>query len=165
MRTIVVLVCCLTVTACAPPEPRTAVAPALESPTLAARFAADRAAIVAEMHAAVKRNGQFRSATDAGEKYMPVADPEFLALWQTVVAAESAATNAVASKLDAEANKAAKQKGVRVGMTREQVMASAWGKPQQINTTTASYGTHEQWVYPGQNYLYFENGVLTTIQN
>jgi len=35
---------------------------------------------------------------------------------------------------------------------------------QHINRTTGSYGTHEQWVYGG-SYLYFQNGVLTTIQN
>lgn len=40
----------------------------------------------------------------------------------------------------------------------------SWGEPLDINTTTGSYGTHEQWVY-GTSYLYFENGILTTIQN
>lgn len=56
-----------------------------------------------------------------------------------------------------------KKGGVRVGMTREQVYASCWGKPGRINTTTGSYGTHEQLVY-GSSYLYLENGVLRTIQ-
>ena len=58
-----------------------------------------------------------------------------------------------------------KSEGVRVGMSQEDVVASSWGKPQKINTTTNAYGTREQWVYGGGNYLYFENDKLTTIQN
>lgn len=58
-----------------------------------------------------------------------------------------------------------RREGVSIGMTREEVLDSMWGKPQSINRTTGAYGTHEQWVYRGRNYLYFENGVLTTIQN
>lgn len=53
--------------------------------------------------------------------------------------------------------------GVQVGMTREQVYATCWGKPQKINKTIGSYGTHEQLVY-GSQYLYLENGVLRSIQ-
>lgn len=55
-------------------------------------------------------------------------------------------------------------KQVRRGMTSEQCRA-AWGRPRDINRTTGSYGVHEQWVYGGHNYLYFEDGILTTIQN
>lgn len=55
--------------------------------------------------------------------------------------------------------------GVSIGMTKADVLASSWGKPQRINKTTNAYGTHEQWVYGNGNYLYFENGLLTTIQN
>lgn len=51
-------------------------------------------------------------------------------------------------------------------MTKEDVLQSSWGRPESINTTTTSNGTREQWVYRGlRNYLYFENGVLTAIQN
>lgn len=55
--------------------------------------------------------------------------------------------------------------GVRVGMTKKQVLASNWGEPEHVNRTSNSRGTTEQWVYGGGNYLYFTNGVLTTIQN
>lgn len=50
------------------------------------------------------------------------------------------------------------------GMSKLQAQLS-WGEPESINRTSGSYGTHEQWVYGGNNYLYFENGVLTSIQN
>jgi hypothetical protein len=63
----------------------------------------------------------------------------------------------------AEAARRRKQ-GVSIGMTQEEVLQSSWGRPRRVNRTTYSFGTHEQWVYDG-GYLYFENGVLTTIQN
>ena len=53
---------------------------------------------------------------------------------------------------------------VKVGMSK-QAAKESWGEPDDINTTTGSYGTHEQWVYGNGNYLYFENGKLTAIQN
>jgi len=55
--------------------------------------------------------------------------------------------------------------GVRIGMTASEVRSSNWGKPESVNRSTGSYGVHEQWVYGGNNYLYFENGVLKSIQN
>lgn len=53
---------------------------------------------------------------------------------------------------------------VRIGMTKKMCIES-WGEPKSVNTTTGSYGTHEQWVYSSGDYLYFENGILTTIQD
>lgn len=50
-----------------------------------------------------------------------------------------------------------------IGMTK-QMCLDAKGSPQRINTTTSVYGKREQWVYYGE-YLYFENGILTTIQD
>jgi hypothetical protein len=59
----------------------------------------------------------------------------------------------------------ASTQGVIIGMTKDAVLKSSWGKPQKINTTTNSYGTREQWVYGNRNYLYFENDILVSIQN
>lgn len=55
------------------------------------------------------------------------------------------------------------KKKVRIGMSKAMVEES-WGEPNDINKTSGSFGVHEQWVYKNQ-YLYFENGKLTTIQN
>ncbi len=54
-------------------------------------------------------------------------------------------------------------KKVQIGMTKEMCTA-AWGKPQSINTTISNHRTHEQWVYGIGTYLYFENGILITVQ-
>lgn len=57
----------------------------------------------------------------------------------------------------------ARRPGATIGMTETQVLATAWGKPRRINQTTNKRGTSEQWVYGGNNYLYFENGILVSI--
>lgn len=58
-----------------------------------------------------------------------------------------------------------KSEGVSIGMTQEEVLQSSWGKPKDINKTITKYGVNEQWVYANYNYLYFEDGILVTIQN
>ena len=52
---------------------------------------------------------------------------------------------------------------VVMGMTSEMCELS-WGKPKAKNETLNSGNKDEQWVY-SNNYLYFENGKLKTIQN
>ena len=65
-----------------------------------------------------------------------------------------------------ETKRLASLPGVRIGMTSDQVLKeSNWGKPRSVNKTTTSTGTREQWVYGYPNYLYFTNGILTSIQN
>ncbi len=51
---------------------------------------------------------------------------------------------------------------VSIGMTKEMCELS-WGEPQKVNKTTTNNGIREQWVYYA-NYLYFEDGILTSIQ-
>jgi hypothetical protein len=51
-----------------------------------------------------------------------------------------------------------------IGMTKEEVRNSRWGEPEEINKTTTANIVYEQWVYPNYKYLYFEDGILTTIQ-
>ena len=52
---------------------------------------------------------------------------------------------------------------VEVGFTKEMCIES-WGKPIDINTTRGSWGVSEQWCYSYDRYLYFENGILTSVQ-
>ncbi|WP_042346087.1 hypothetical protein [Bacillus massiliigorillae] len=54
---------------------------------------------------------------------------------------------------------------VRLGMTKDEVLRYGWGRPNDINRTITEYGIDEQWVYSNYKYLYFENGVLTSIQD
>ena len=53
---------------------------------------------------------------------------------------------------------------VFIGMTSDQAKLS-WGEPQKINRTITGSIRNEQWVYKSESYLYFENDILTTIQN
>lgn len=50
-----------------------------------------------------------------------------------------------------------------IGMTPREATQSI-GRPNEVNSSTGSYGTHEQWVYDKKN-LYFENGKLTSWQD
>lgn len=52
-----------------------------------------------------------------------------------------------------------------IGMTDEQVLRS-WGSPQKVNQTVTKRGNHDQWCYGTRerDFLYFDNGVLSTMQ-
>ncbi|RTE06771.1 hypothetical protein [Paenibacillus whitsoniae] len=71
--------------------------------------------------------------------------------------------------LSAKAQAAVKARQVYVGMSRSEAVLS-WGKPDDMNKWTSGLGTTEQWVYRSGSlfnaqYIYFTNGVLTSIQN
>ncbi|MGZ5227286.1 MAG: hypothetical protein ACXWCS_24260 [Burkholderiales bacterium] len=53
--------------------------------------------------------------------------------------------------------------GIRVGMTKQQVLNSSWGQPDSIHTAIIGARLREQWMY-GTNNLFFEEGVLTAVQ-
>ena len=53
---------------------------------------------------------------------------------------------------------------VQIGMTKE-MCSESWGNPYDINTTSVNGKTSEQWVYENDSYLYFDNGILTAVQN
>lgn len=131
---------------------------------LAAQFKAERPAMMAAMQKALRAKDYY-SSLGYGNDFKSVADPEFDALWKRVIAAEEKEMALAPQKLAAQEKAEARKKGVSIGMTREQVKASSWGRPTRVNTTTSAYGDREQWVYGSRNYLYFENGILTTIQN
>lgn len=50
-----------------------------------------------------------------------------------------------------------------IGMNKEMVIY-CWGEPKDINKTTSKYLIHEQWVYSLSKYAYFDNNILTTLQ-
>lgn len=54
---------------------------------------------------------------------------------------------------------------VSIGMSASDVLDHGWCRPNSVNRTTTAYGTSEQWVYGGRNYLYFKDGTLTSVQN
>lgn len=58
----------------------------------------------------------------------------------------------------------------QVGMTADEVRATSWGEPADINKTTTADGVSEQWVYYNpishipDRYVYLDNGIVTSIQ-
>lgn len=52
----------------------------------------------------------------------------------------------------------------QIDMTKEEVLASVWGKPDDVNRTITKYGIHEQWCYGNGKYIYFDDGIVTAIQ-
>ena len=51
-----------------------------------------------------------------------------------------------------------------IGMTKDEVKNSTWGKPNDINITETVYGVSEQWVYSRDRYIYLDDGIVTAIQ-
>jgi hypothetical protein len=104
----------------------------------------------------------------AARKYSEVVD-----IWNNYAWANDAELNAqtdiarakVGAITAAKERAQRKKEGVSIGMTAQEVLQSTWGRPQSVNRTHTVRGTHDQWVYPGSNFLYFEDGVLTTVQN
>jgi hypothetical protein len=123
----------------------------------AAKFAKDRAAIIGKMKS-LAAAGQWEEASKFANDYYDVDDPEFQ---RQFVAIERKVSDRISAKAKADARKM----GVTLGMTKEQVLGSSWGRPQSVNKTTNAYGTSEHWVYGGSNYLYFKGDVLTSIQH
>lgn len=62
-----------------------------------------------------------------------------------------------------EMNRAVNSGLVIVGMNKQQAIA-AWGRPSKTNVDESASGVSEQWVYD-RGYIYFDDGVLTHIQN
>ena len=102
------------------------------------------------------------------EKFFPIDAKEFSALKLSLIALKAKEEAAVA-KAQADASKVLKAKkkteGVSIGMTKEDVLGSSWGRPESVNKTTNAYGVREQWVYGSRSYLYFRDGILESIQN
>jgi hypothetical protein len=105
--------------------------------------------------------------------------PAGLGLWPAVAIADPVAVQSADQASDAEAQsreramaaarklveeERKRKQGASIGMTAEQILQSTWGKPKKINVTINASGRHEQWVYSGFQYLYVDNGVLTSIQ-
>lgn len=63
-----------------------------------------------------------------------------------------------------KALKAIKEGKIFLGMNGRDVLAS-WGLPQNVNRTVGKWGTHEQWVYPENIYVYIKNGKVTSWQD
>lgn len=114
----------------------------------------------------------FEGARDYLEKFYKIGNSEIIDLHKQVLKEldkikeeKQKQYEIEQAKKEAEEKARKKQEGVTIGMTKQDVLDSNWGEPKKINTSTYAWGTYEQWVYGNGNYLYFENGILTSIQN
>lgn len=62
-----------------------------------------------------------------------------------------------------ESGNSVEKKHPAIGMTADEVRNSTWGSPDDINKSVTAYGTTEQWVYGNGKYIYFEDGIVTSI--
>jgi hypothetical protein len=56
------------------------------------------------------------------------------------------------------------QKQIWIGMT-EAMLVDSWGSPEEINRTVTANLTRKQYVYPGYQYVYVENGKVVAWQD
>jgi hypothetical protein len=70
--------------------------------------------------------------------------------------------NAISVKACIERNSLSEKGRTRIGMNAEDTVLCGWGKPERVNSSVGSWGTHEQWIYGGGNYLYIENGKVSS---
>lgn len=128
---------------------------------LATLRAADRAQHIAKARQYIAA-GSPHLAADELLAYQRDGAPEVDTL-MTEAAAASIKKKAADEKAEIAQRR---REGVQIGMTAERAMQSSWGRPARVNRTVTGSTVREQWVYPGHhNYLYFENGILTSVQN
>jgi hypothetical protein len=57
-----------------------------------------------------------------------------------------------------------KKKGdPKLGMNAKQVAATCWGPPSYVNTKIRQTGKYEQYVYGDNKFVYFQNGIVTSV--
>ena len=121
----------------------------------------DYASAVSSIFNALSVDATNKQLLDLQTKY---TTEEGKAVTDEQAADDNAQTQAQATA-DANAKAIASTKDVTIGMTAQECMDSLWGRPVSVNKTTTASGESEQWVYGSNRYLYFDNGILTSIQN
>jgi hypothetical protein len=76
---------------------------------------------------------------------------------------DAIASMEVAKQKHEEASKPKVKTKPQIGMTESEVLQSTWGYPNKKNKDTYSWGTTEQWVYDNYGYVYFRNGIVSSI--
>lgn len=66
-------------------------------------------------------------------------------------------------KAQREEDKYWENKMPEIGMTAAEVKKTSWGSPDKINKDTYEWGTTEQWVYEKKGYVYFRDGVVSSV--
>lgn len=131
----------------------------------------ERRRTVAQLTSEVAKMGPDKAiARAAAYRQLVDADPSN-PKWKRELAAAERAEVTYRRKLDSDKKRALqaelaqrKTSGVVIGMTQHEAILSSWGRPERVNKTVTPSGVTEQWVYGHGNYLYFRDGILTSIQ-
>lgn len=114
----------------------------------------------------------YSSAQNTLKKYKDLGNQTILDMYNNatneinrIEAEKKAKEEAERKQREAEEKARKKSQGVTIGMTQQEVLDSMWGEPKDINRTITENHVYEQWVYGYPNYLYFTDGILTSIQN
>lgn len=100
---------------------------------------------------------------DDGKATFPSTQNYYTQLETSLTISQNEYDNAIAKQeAQKKAQKELRESPPKIGMTTDQVTQSAWGYPNKKNIDTYSWGTTEQWVY-SKGYVYFENGIVTSI--
>lgn len=81
----------------------------------------------------------------------------------TLIVAAREISEMYEGKYEREIEMAKENEKIKIGMTKDEVL-SRWGKPEKLNKTTTAHVISEQWVYPNFKYIYFDDGIVTAIQ-
>lgn len=127
------------------------------------KFTAQRDTVLKEVKSLLAKQ-QWTKAYQVANEYYDVDDPELQRMLKLADDKSSAETAAAAKRDAAAKQRETKRQGVLIGMTKEQVLASSWGRPQRVNTTGLPGSTREQWVYGNGQYLYFHDDILVSWQ-
>lgn len=101
----------------------------------------------------------FKIENDKGEVLNP-----FVALEKDAIRRSTIEEKRSDARLEEYQKRQKEETTIRLGMTDDEVIRR-WGDPEKINRSVGSWGVHEQWVFSSGNYLYFENGILTSWQD
>lgn len=100
-----------------------------------------------------------------GLEMVPIGTRSYYLDIETALAAKKAYEDEKAAEQQAkqQAESALKNSIPKVGMTAAEVRKTKWGYPDKINKDTYANYVKEQWVYDSYGYVYFTNGVVTSV--
>lgn len=112
----------------------------------------------------LKKNDPYGAESDLEKCTGTMIDPKAIALLEKSSKLRVADQVKQQEKQDRIIKAEKKKKGVYIGMTKQDVLDSSWGKPERVSKTTTAFGETEIWHFSG-GFLYFVGDSLNQIHN